>query len=116
MEDQCRSGVGRHGNPVMDPFAIAASRYNSETPEIGKMAGDFWLRTAEDLDEVADANFLISHQIQDPEPCVVAQSLEKLPQIELAILSHRDIFALTDVTVKHIFVAADVFCGANKNV
>ena len=41
------------------------------------MARDFRLRTAQDLHEVADANLLVAHEVQQPEPGVVPERLKE---------------------------------------
>jgi hypothetical protein len=41
------------------------------------MPGNLRLGTAEDFDKVADTNLLIAHQIQQPEPRLVAKSLKE---------------------------------------
>ena len=41
------------------------------------MPGDLRLRPAEDLDKVADTNLLVAHQVQQPEPCVIAKGLKE---------------------------------------
>lgn len=88
----------------MHPLSIPASGDDTGAPQISKMPGDLGLRPAEDLDEVADADLLISHQVQDSEPGRVTQSPEEALQVKLTFLSHEIIFALTDVIVKNIFV------------
>ena len=41
------------------------------------MPGDLRLRAAEDFDKVADANLLVAHQVQQPEPRVIAKGLKE---------------------------------------
>ncbi len=113
-QDLCCSGVRRHRDPVVHPLAITTSRDDAGAPKICQMPGDLRLRTAQDLNEVADADLLISHQVKDSEPGLIAQSLEEALQIELRSLCHNDIFALTDLRVKHIFVVADMYCGGRQ--
>lgn len=113
-KDLSSAGVGRNGNPVMHPLAVPASGDDAGAPQIGEMAGDLRLRTTQDFDEVADADLLISHEVQDPETGLVPQGLEEAFQIELTFLSHDHIFALTDVRVKNIFAVADMFCGGRR--
>ena len=98
----------------MHPLAIATSGDDAGAAKICQMPGDLRLRTAQDLNEVADADLLISHQVKDSEPGLIAQSLEEALQIELRSLRHVYIFALTDLTVKHIFVVADMSCGGRQ--
>jgi hypothetical protein len=46
------------------------------------MARDLWLRTPDDLNEIADAKLLVTHQVQDSEPGFVRQRLEETRQVE----------------------------------
>ena len=98
----------------MHPLAIPASGDNAGAAKICQMAGDLRLRITQDLDEVADADLLISHQIKDSEPGLIAQSLEEALQVELRPLCQVYIFALTDLRVKNIFVVADMSCGGRR--
>jgi hypothetical protein len=50
------------------------------------------LRLAEDLDKVADANFLRSHKIQEPQASVVAQSLKEAFQAEFCFAAISTIY------------------------
>ena len=52
------------------------------------MAGDFRLRTAKYLHEVADANLLICHEVEQPEPGVIPERLEELLHVELSFPTH----------------------------
>jgi len=46
------------------------------------MPGYFWLALPQNLDEVADTDLLISHQVEKPEPGVISQRLKETLQIE----------------------------------
>jgi hypothetical protein len=62
------------------------------------MPRDLWLRLAKDLDQIAYANFLLSHEIQEPQASVVTQSLKEAFQSEFWLCRHvLTIYALTDV-------------------
>ena len=64
------------------------------------MPRHFRLRTAQYLNEVADANLLIVHQIEESESCVVAKSLkEALDVVRLFHCHDRIVYALTYVIV-----------------
>jgi len=47
------------------------------------MPGDLRLRCAQNLYEVADAEFLLPHQIEQPESCCVTESPKEPWQVEL---------------------------------
>jgi hypothetical protein len=47
------------------------------------MPGDFRLRAAQDFYEVADANLLVSHEIEQPEAGVVSEGLKELLHVKL---------------------------------
>jgi SAM-dependent methyltransferase len=49
---------------------------------------DLRLRSAKDLDEVADANLLLAHQVQQPKASRVTESLKETGQIDLSFSSH----------------------------
>lgn len=59
------------------------------------MPGDFGLWIAEDLNEVADADLLLSDEIEEAEPGLVAERLEEALQVEGIAFWHVVIFALT---------------------
>ena len=60
------TNVRRRDDAIVHPLAIATSFYNPRTPQIGKMPRYLRLRPAENLNEVADTNFLISNEVQEP--------------------------------------------------
>jgi hypothetical protein len=66
-----------HDDAVMDPFSLAASSDHAGTPKIREVSRDLWLWLAKDLDKIADANFLLSHEIQEPQTSIVTLSLKK---------------------------------------
>lgn len=71
------SVVRWHHDAVVHPLPLSPRFYDSRTSEIGKMPGNLWLWSAEDLHEVADANFLVSNKVQEPQTSVVTQCLEE---------------------------------------
>jgi hypothetical protein len=70
---------------------------------------DLGLRGTEDLDEIADTDLLVTHQVEQPEPGFVTQRLKKPFQIELRFRRHDNIFALTNLSVKDIVALTDMF-------
>ena len=76
------------------------------------MARDLRLRAADHLDEIADAELLVTHQVQNPESRFVPKRLKEPFEVKLGFLGHAYIFALTYPLVKHIFFLADmIFAG-----
>jgi len=54
------------------------------------------LRTTQNLHKIADANLLLSHQVEESEPGVVAERLKEPFHIEGMLCSHEfNIYALT---------------------
>ena len=78
-----RTDVRRHNNPVVHPFAFASGLYDSGTAKIGQMPGYFGLSLLQDLHEIADADLLLSHQIEQAKSSVVAECLEEAFHFEL---------------------------------
>jgi hypothetical protein len=61
------------------------------------------LRTAQNLHEVADTNLLISHEVQEPETGVVAESLEEPFYVKSLLRCHvLNVYALTNAMARHI--------------
>jgi hypothetical protein len=55
------------------------------------------LRTPENLHEVADANLLLAHKVQEPEPGIVPESLKEPLYVEILLRCHvSNIYALTN--------------------
>lgn len=101
--------VGRHDDAVVHPLAFAPCRNHARVSQIREMTRDLRLRRIQNLDEVADADFLVAHQVQQTQPGPVSQRLEESLQIEVGFFCHDYIFALTDVLVKNIVALADMF-------
>jgi hypothetical protein len=74
--------MGRHDDPIMHPLAFPASGNDPSASQIRQVPGDFGLRLAEDFDEIADADFLVAHEIEQTKPGVVAKSLKEAFQVE----------------------------------
>jgi hypothetical protein len=100
--------MGRHGDAVMHPLPVTPDRNNPRPPQIREMARDLWLRTPDDLNQIADAKLLVTHQVQDSQPGFVCQRLKEARKFEWGFLCHAYIFALTNVFVKNIFSLANM--------
>lgn len=61
----------------MHPLAFAPGSRDAGPPQVGQMAGDFGLGHPEGLDQKADANFIVAHEVKKPEPRTVGKSPEK---------------------------------------
>jgi hypothetical protein len=56
--------------------------------------GNLRLRLIQDLNEIANADFLISHQVQEPQPGIVSKCLKEALNIEsFPLLSEYDVNA-----------------------
>jgi hypothetical protein len=85
----------------MHPLSVPASSYNSGTTQVGQMPGDFGLRLIQDLHEIAHADFLISHEIQEPQPRIIAESLKEALDIEALFLDlHKNKYICIDECVQ----------------
>ncbi len=51
----------------MHPDSLSARRDNTGSAQVSEMPADLRLIRLEDLDEVADADFLISDEVDDPQ-------------------------------------------------
>jgi hypothetical protein len=75
------------------------------------MAGNLRLPLIQNLDKVADADFLLSHEIQEAEAGMVAERLKETLHIKrFRFRCHAfSIYALTHVYRKDIVGIADMF-------
>jgi hypothetical protein len=85
----------------MHPLPLTSSGHYAGTSKIRKVSGDLRLRLSKDLDKIANANFLIPHQIQEPQASVITQSLKEAFQAELLCCHALNISALTDVLQRY---------------
>ena len=74
--------VRRHHDPVVHPLSLAPRRDDARAAKVGEVPGDLRLRPAKNLHEVADANLLIAHEVQEPEPRVVSERLKEPLDVE----------------------------------
>jgi len=77
------------------------------------MPGNLRLGLIQYLHEVADAYFLISHQVQEPKPRIISECLEEPLNIKSLLSRRHDviIFVLTDVSSGNIFCLTDMSEG-----
>jgi SAM-dependent methyltransferase len=95
------------------PLAIAPGRHDASIPQICQMPGYLRLWLIQNLYEIADAYFLIAHQVQEPQPGVISECLKEALNIK-GLLSRCHvaiIFVLTDVSSRNIFRLIDMSEG-----
>ena len=65
------------------------------------MARYLGLRLIQNLNEIADANLLISHEIQEPKPRIVAESLKKALHVKTLVLGlHKNNYICIDECIQ----------------
>ena len=77
-----RADVFGRDESVVHPGALTANGNNAGPAQIGEVARDFGLGLAEDLDKIADAKLVLSHEIEQAQAREVAECLEKSLNIE----------------------------------
>ncbi len=98
LENLSSSDVGRHDDPVVHPLAVSPRSDDAGTAQIREVTRNLWLGLIQNLDEVADTNLLVAHQVEQSKARVVAECLKEPLDVECLFRCHvRIIFALTDV-------------------
>ena len=89
----------------MHPFALAPGGHNACLAEVGEVAGDLGLALAQYLNQIADAEFVACHQIEEAQACGVSQRGKQTSQLSgFCGGPHRNIvYALTDMSADNIF-------------
>jgi len=72
-----------HDDAIVHPLAFASSFDDACTAKICQMPRYFGLELLQNLYEVANANFLVTHEIEQTKSGAVAQSLKEPFHIEL---------------------------------
>lgn len=70
----------------MHPLSFSSRSHYSRAPQIREMPRNLWLRLAQNLHKVTDADFLIAHEIEEPKACGVSECLEEPLHIEGLLL------------------------------
>ena len=85
---------------IVHPATLPACGYDSRIAQIGEMSRNFRLAHAQDVDEIADANFLIGNEIEQAEPGAVGQcTKEKIEWKGVVLTRHgRSIYGLTNMS------------------
>ncbi len=86
LQDLCRAYIRGHDYSIVHPLALTASRHDSGATQVGQVPGYFRLRLIQNLNEITDADFLVTHQIQESKPGIVAESLKKALHVETLVL------------------------------
>ena len=86
LKNLCSTYMRRHHDPIVHPLSLAASSHNSGAPQVGQMPRYLGLRLIQNLHEVADADFLIAHEIQEPKPRIVTEGLKEALRVEILVL------------------------------
>jgi hypothetical protein len=94
----------------MHPLAFAPCRYDASVPQIREVPGNLRLRASQNLYEVADADFLLSHHVEQPEAGRVSESLKELWQIEGCVASHAYRIRV-DEYVCNTYICLDKYVG-----
>jgi hypothetical protein len=53
----------RLDDSIVHPLSLPSHIDDACSPQVSQMAGDLWLRSLENLNKVADANLVVSHQV-----------------------------------------------------
>ncbi len=86
LKNLCGSYIWRHHDPIVHPLSLPASSYNPSTTQVGQVPGNFGLRLIQNLNEITDAELLISHEVQETQPGIVAESLKETLNLETPVL------------------------------
>jgi len=109
LEDLGGSDVGGHDDAVVHPRALAAGGDDAGAAEVGEVAGDFGLVLIEDVDEVADADFLIADEVEEAEAGGVAECLVEAFDVEWMVRHIFSISVLTNIWNRNIFALTNIW-------
>jgi len=71
------------------PSPLAPSGDDSRAAEIRQVTRDFWLADPEDLHKIANANFLVGDEIEQPKPRAIGQGAkEKIDRERFLLPGH----------------------------
>ena len=77
-----------HDDPIMHPLPLPPRRDDTGAAEVSQVTRNLRLRTAKDFNKIANANLLVAHEIQEPEPGVVPESLKEPFHVEGLLRCH----------------------------
>src|SRR5581483_9634880 len=78
--------VTRHGEPIMHPLPFPTRGNQAGSSQIREMSRDLRLWRADHFNEVADADFLLGHEMDQPQPCGISERAEELVQRNWPVL------------------------------
>lgn len=68
-QDSGRDFVHRRRDSVVHPFAFAPCRHDARPAQVGQVARDFRLAHSQDFYKIANTDFTVANQVQQPQPC-----------------------------------------------
>jgi hypothetical protein len=77
LQNPRRILIWRDYDPVVHPWSLSARPNNARSAQIRQMATDFWLIGLEDLDEKANAHFVLTHEMKQPQARSVSQGAKE---------------------------------------
>jgi hypothetical protein len=86
LKHLCCPDIRRHDDAIVHPLPFPPGGHDSGTPQVGQMPGYFRLGLIQNFNEITDADFLIAHEIQEPQPRIVSQRLEEALHVETRML------------------------------
>ena len=101
----------RHGDAIVHPFAFASCGDDACLAQVGEMARNLWLGCIQNLYEVADADFLFSHEVKETQAGVISQRLEELLHVEQRFTSHTKYIRIDECVCK-TYIRVDGCIGA----
>jgi len=87
-EDLRCADMRGHHDAVVHPLTLAPGRDDAGVPQIRKMAGNLWLRCAQNFNEIADADFLLSHEVEEAQAGGITESLKEAGKVEQLDAGH----------------------------
>jgi hypothetical protein len=87
--------VGRRDDPIVHPLPFSSSLNDPSPAQIGEVPGDLRLSHLQYLDEETDADLVLSHQVDEPQPVPIGKRDKEFFEIEFAINSAHSANILT---------------------
>jgi hypothetical protein len=82
-EDSGEVCVGRLGEAIVCPLAVAARGDESGATKVGKVTRNLWLIGPQHLDARTDTQFIVTQQMNQPQPGAVCEGFEECFEISL---------------------------------
>lgn len=76
-EDSGEVCVGRLGEAIVCPLAVAARGDESGATKVGKVTRNLWLIGPQNLDARTNTQFIVTQQMNQPQPGAVCEGLEQ---------------------------------------